>query len=580
MQKTTAKPGLTLDSLMRSANAKIPGLVLEEPALKSICGLETGPAYHNLFINKALGFKKNPLGADSEKHLSGMCAYSGKVRDCSVLIDGIGHLLEGVNSLEGAEKEKAAGITAGCLIRLVESVDPKLQNGISERIRELLPQLSQTTRLKLIEILLNADCEFESEEKKDLAAFGLVLFREKDLKRIEGEAKSQYIRLLASFELSQIEDERRVRAIEQGIDGMYTLGDLQGMKFESLQELLMMLKYVQQERIEKEEQARKEFIDKTRIAKPMSEEEARESEKKSGVVFASNWDAYEIPVLLTNIKTIPLEEEDLIFVPEARKEPDMLEMRIEQADPPSGVHMLKAAMHSGREIILDEHDIELVGEVKLDIFDNDDPTPVYDGMEPAGRSQERYGKRMTHSTIFTLFTRPGQDVIEVMDSDIEEIETLNPGQDDSEETTAVFRVKKKIPVTTNGDSPLAHVDFDLIKPFAKEGQGIQALYMNMEKVPTRLEQLFPDDVWRYVIEEGGQHTAGPEPLGRVELNGKWLLVFDEKVPGSKALKSIALRCEIDKDGQVLEVKKENAGSLNTDHSIMEMFSGIRIERGS
>ena len=242
--------------------------------------------------------------------------------------------------------------------------------------------------------------------------------------------------------------------------------------------------------------------------------------------------------------------------------------------------MLKAAMHSGREIILDEHDIELVGEVKLDIFDNDDPTPVYDGMEPAGRSQERYGKRMTHSTIFTLFTRPGQDVIEVMDSDIEEIETLNPGQDDSEETTAVFRVKKKIPVTTNGDSPLAHVDFDLIKPFAKEGQGIQALYMNMEKVPTRLEQLFPDDVWRYVIEEGGQHTAGPEPLGRVELNGKWLLVFDEKVPGSKALKSIALRCEIDKDGQVLEVKKENAGSLNTDHSIMEMFSGIRIERGS
>ena len=114
---------LTLDSLMRSSKARIPLMVLMEPALVHICKFKPRVNYPNLFLNESLCFKENPMGQNALNHIEKMCDYAKKVQDNNVVIDGVGRLLEGVNSLDNIDKEKTAGIVARGLINLVDSVD-------------------------------------------------------------------------------------------------------------------------------------------------------------------------------------------------------------------------------------------------------------------------------------------------------------------------------------------------------------------------------------------------------------------------------------------------------------------------
>jgi hypothetical protein len=360
---------------MRSAKARIPTMVLVEPSLKHICKFEIGNLYHNLFMNEALNFKNRVLEENPKKNIDKMCDLAKKVKDNSVIIDGIARLLEGVNLLENSQKEAAAEIVARGITNLVDCVGANQKEELSQWIKALLPRFSNTTRMKLIEILLNTRCNYESIDQRDLLALNLVLFKKRELMIIRESATSDYVKILAAFELDKIKEDERIEAIERNIDGKFTLRELGGMRFESLSELLMMLKYVEQERVEREERRKREFVERHRVAKPMSEDEAEESRtRSSALLFAQTLLEKDKPILLTDIKEMKLDEGDIEILPQTPQAPDIeeraleaappptrvedsVESAIEVADPPSGVHELEVVRQERSTIPLREDDL-------------------------------------------------------------------------------------------------------------------------------------------------------------------------------------------------------------------------------
>ena len=189
---------------------------------------------------------------------------------------------------------------------------------------------------------------------------------------------------------------------------------------------------------------------------------------------------------------------------------------------------------------------------------------------------------LSDSVLFTLIV--DEDVIELGDSDIEGVEVLNApeaGAEDSEERekTKMFRLKKPLSMQAGPAGPA--IDMGMVMSEVPEGGRIQAIYADKDAVPEDLQKLFPPEQPRWVMDSGefdSRKFSGrvqPVPIGRVNMSGRELCVFDSPVPGAKKLMAIDLECNYTPKGEMLNVRRKSVGSLNSDKSIMELFSGVK-----
>ena len=181
----------------------------------------------------------------------------------------------------------------------------------------------------------------------------------------------------------------------------------------------------------------------------------------------------------------------------------------------------------------------------------------------------------SHSTLFTLFSEAGENIIELDESDLE---ILNPEREDrtDREVTKVFRLREVLSLSVSDGERRMSVDAKMLVPLLQDGKSVHAVYIDKEEVPPALADLFPDGVWRYVLDEGKEYPQGIKPLDVMEINGARKLVFESAVPGSRALKQEGLYCEHTEEQGIVSVRKERFGATASDNSIVEAFIGLRL----
>jgi len=243
---------------------------------------------------------------------------------------------------------------------------------------------------------------------------------------------------------------------------------------------------------------------------------------------------------------------------------------IEPAEPPSREEIVRAGLKLA-EAIESTDDSDISGLIEMAEMPPDDEAERANEMLLAASQTQS----TSHSTLFALFSEPGENIIELDESDLE---ILNPAQEDKTdgEVTKVFMLREVLSLSVNDGETRMSVDAQMLVPYLQDGKSVHAVYIDKEGVPPALAEMFPDGVWRYVLDEEKEYPQDIEPLGKMEINGARKLVFESKVPGSRALKQVELQCDHTKDGEIIGVRKESVGSMNSDKSIMEAFTGIKL----
>jgi hypothetical protein len=211
-------------------------------------------------------------------------------------------------------------------------------------------------------------------------------------------------------------------------------------------------------------------------------------------------------------------------------------------------------------------------EERMEIVPTEEPETAAPKVEEPSRK-----KRTTDSILLAWFTDPGEEIVEKGEAGPEELYVSNVPHQDNRETSKVFRVTQPMPIIAKGNGPKVSLDTHLISPYLGEGERVQMLFTDKSEVPDRIAQLFPENEWRWVLKEEQDLPLDISPIGRIQLAGQWIYVYDQKVHGAKRLKSMELHCSISEDGEVVDVwGSADIGSTDSDKSIMEAFTGIKL----
>jgi hypothetical protein len=206
--------------------------VLEEPFLRA-AGYISKPADERL-LNRALaGFIHDPADEQAQLFLRRISRALSRIRDDEIIWNAIGRIKNNIENVEDERQSVAAKYLARGLVDIAAEVSEDQRSDVVGFIQTELDAYSELlgpTRKEMLEVLKNSKCFQDTQDKRDLLVLEMIAPTDIELKEVLNSQASEYVKAIAkglirekdgfhqTGEYDKIPEEPEVEVDEEGIE--------------------------------------------------------------------------------------------------------------------------------------------------------------------------------------------------------------------------------------------------------------------------------------------------------------------------------------------------------------------------